>query len=752
MKVWKKFKKIIAITTFCGCLFVSNSAHAYIWPSTDFTKIAKAIEKVTATVNKVNVQISQGRSTTQKIKIVSDKLAKVKEYANMLQQSIDSIRANIESISDSVKGAIASVEETIEKANSAINDAKKTAEEIVNDTVDTVNNQVNDGATEEEVNKTISDAKEEAEKNRQTVNQKLDVASQQITTVLDETSSKLSEMIENLPADVFDDKQLQAYKEEAEEISKKIEDLKSNAQNIIEKAKSNYNEQYSVFVSNAFEEYSQAVSDYYSGKISKDELAQAGEKLKNSVSAFDGGIDTKEIDSLIEDAKNIASEVDALGEKIINDASNHKEYDDSHILLKEEMVFAFNYKDTKQNAHLSIISSDEAKGADSRMLLPLELDCLQADGGGSKLKLENLEKDVNEQNKFKTCVTMAKTEIDYWKEFGLGDDPYKLPLYRPYKKNGVYMHIEEDYSAANLANVTQIKQHINSWKGIKEGEDKATDNSIIAELTGLVDKVNDQNNTYIAWGKIGVEGARQLSKLRSIDALDRAKWIVQQFGQFNNLYLDKRDDDFVNSTKSGLGKVKVAQDGGSNVVVQVFPNMMLYLCDKEKVEGMSGAEVSLVEKEKYNPEATKKVEDKITNCMFVFAESSSRGTINNEEIYPGNTEQGILEWREKQVKAITDAGFETLLISVINNYNSFKDNINSKKPQTPADMTIKDLDNGVKNGKTFADSMVENAKVNMYTTLQLLSIVEADAQALQTEILKDLQNFGYNHFDRQVHK
>lgn len=753
MNSWMNIKKFIAVTTFCGYLFMSHSAYAFVWPTIDLSMVINFIITVNTKISIITQKIAEGQGKIQQENTLGKNIGDMAKNANMLSSSFNTIKSSIEVSIQSTKDAANAVKETHDQAQQAINDGQNKDKEIANDTVDSVNNQVNDGATEEEVNQTINDAKEESEKNRQEVNDKLDNASQKIASTLDEASNKLNEMMENLPTDVLTEEQRQSYKEEADAISKKIDSLKSNSQSIIEKAKNNYNEQYSTFVSSAFDEYSQAVNDYYSGKISKEELAQAGEKLKNSVSSFDAGIDMSEIDALVSEAESIISDIDALGNRIINDASNYKEYDDSHLLKKEETTFAFNYTDLKQNMHTTVVMLDEAENeADRRMLLPSELFC-------KDFKIEELETKEQVQNEFRVCVTMAKTEIDFWEELGIGGDPYDMPIYKPFKKNGVYKHIEEDYSTANLANVTQEKQFVNSWLGRIEGEDgvgkeEINENSAFAIWSNEIDGIADEKHGYTMWGIVNIELAKLLSNLRRIDALDRAKKIAKQFSVYNNLFLDQRDDDFVAAHNNGLGKIrdKTRGENPKDYVAQVFPNMMLQLCS-QYVEGMVASEVSLSEDKKYDKDAKSKAEEKISKCMFVFAEAVSRGTINNKMIIPGDTEQGIIKWRENQTKTTTDAGFETLLLAVINNYNSSADYMENGSGDTPDTMSIPSIQKPFREEiSDFHTAKSENAKVNFYTTLQLLAITDADAQALQTEILLDLPKYDYNYFDKQVIK
>ena len=55
---------------------------------------------------------------------------------------------------------------------------------------------------------------------------------------------------------------------------------------------------------------------------------------------------------------------------------------------------------------------------------------------------------------------------------------------------------------------------------------------------------------------------------------------------------------------------------------------------------------------------------------------------------------------------------------------------------------------GSKESTTTKDDYAAGAQINYYSTQQILSIVDADAQNQQTEILKDLATLDYNNFGK----
>ena len=56
------------------------------------------------------------------------------------------------------------------------------------------------------------------------------------------------------------------------------------------------------------------------------------------------------------------------------------------------------------------------------------------------------------------------------------------------------------------------------------------------------------------------------------------------------------------------------------------------------------------------------------------------------------------------------------------------------------------MQDGIKESTTARDDYSAGAQMNYYTTMQILSLIDADAQNQQTEILKDLMTFDYTYF------
>ena len=98
-------------------------------------------------------------------------------------------------------------------------------------------------------------------------------------------------------------------------------------------------------------------------------------------------------------------------------------------------------------------------------------------------------------------------------------------------------------------------------------------------------------------------------------------------------------------------------------------------------------------------------------------------------------------WQRKQTQAMTDTSFDMLAQSVVNNIKSSSD----YKPNAE-ETNIVTLKKNLKVTTTARDDYAAGAQINYYSTQQLLSVIEADAQYLQAEIAKDLSTMDYSYF------
>ena len=102
------------------------------------------------------------------------------------------------------------------------------------------------------------------------------------------------------------------------------------------------------------------------------------------------------------------------------------------------------------------------------------------------------------------------------------------------------------------------------------------------------------------------------------------------------------------------------------------------------------------------------------------------------------------------MKAYNDSAFNNLTLAIINNYKSSLDYANPEQLPNADDENIVTMQKGIKESTTARDDYSAGAQMNYYTTLQILSIIDADAQNQQTGILKDLMTFDYNYFGQST--
>ena len=186
-------------------------------------------------------------------------------------------------------------------------------------------------------------------------------------------------------------------------------------------------------------------------------------------------------------------------------------------------------------------------------------------------------------------------------------------------------------------------------------------------------------------------------------------------------------------------------DANENKAVKgkaVFSNVILSIC------GLRAKDISVSEINKTATASIAQKEKNLADCLFKYAEAASKGTSNGSAI-GADTEAAKREWRDKQTKAYNDSAFNNLTLAVVNNYKSSLDYVDPKKlPDPDKDKNIVSMQDGLKESTTTKDDYAAGAQINYYSTQQILSIVDADAQNQQTEILKDLATFDYNYFGK----
>lgn len=258
--------------------------------------------------------------------------------------------------------------------------------------------------------------------------------------------------------------------------------------------------------------------------------------------------------------------------------------------------------------------------------------------------------------------------------------------------------------------------------------------------------VDNTRNGFALMGMTDIESPKLWSEIRRIDALNRAKAMAQDFERGTTLFLDGRDSEFVEATKRNWGTMQNDDlDANENKAVKgkaVFSNVILSIC------GLRAKDISVSEINKTDTASIAQKEKNLADCLFKYAEAASKGTSNGSAI-GADTEAAKREWRDKQTKAYNDSAFNNLTLAVVNNYKSSLDYVDPKKlPDPDKDKNIVSMQDGLKESTTTKDDYAAGAQINYYSTQQILSIVDADAQNQQTEILKDLATFDYNYFGK----
>jgi len=538
---------------------------------------------------------------------------------------------------------------------------------------------------------------------------------------------------------------------EVNQVKQEFANLRDETSKIIAEMRDNYAKESSK-VLRAYDEYSLAISDYYAGKTTKEEMIAAGKAFKEKIAATNVSLDKQRLDTLKKLTQEISVKTKDLQEDILNKISNSREYSDedeeedktSFLKTTDGVHYVYNYH--TQNEHI-YLKSQYATETDGNFLMSTELVC-------EDLDITKLEESASEVEKFRDCVTRAKTEKEYFAIKGIagcsasnlhGCDPFKEKLYEPYKNKGVYKHILEDYDAANVANIAKTKQYAHSWQGKYDESTGECKEGTLCEFSNKVrdGTISNANDATKFLAKVELEAAKFWSFLRRVDALHRSKKAVNYFTPMQTLYLDGRDDGrqespYVDATAAASerpGVVKV-EDKDQDVA----PNVLLYVC-KIKAE-----DVSMDPEDAGNESKKEEAEKKIVKCLKTYAKWVDKGT-DKDQLSAGEASQVNDKkklWKEKEIGAATDSMFKNLTVAAINLYKSSLD----YKEEPPEDgINIVSLDKGLSEKATqVMDGYAAGAKINYYTTNQILSVVDADALELQTEIIQNLNEMGYNFF------
>lgn len=540
-------------------------------------------------------------------------------------------------------------------------------------------------------------------------------------------------------------------KKDVSELKQELAHFKEETSKIIAEMRNNYTMKSSKILK-AYDEYSIAISNYYTHKAQKEDLIAAGKIFKEKVASSDVSIDRQRLDVIQKITKEISLKIKDLREDILDKISNSREYSDedesedktSSVEIIAGTHYVYNYHTEYNHVYLKSEYADETDGS---FLMSSELVC-------DKLDIKNFEKSSSEIQKFRDCVTRAKTEKEYFALKGLNGcstsklhlcDPFQDALYAPYKNKGVYQHILEDYDAANVVNIAKTKEYSHNWQGTYDEKTGECTDGTLCEFSNKIREgtITNANDAIQFLAKIELEAAKLWSSLRRVDALHRSKKAVNYFISMSTLYLDGRDDgrsdgphaDSIAAAREHPGVVKV-----ENKEQDVAPNVLLYVC-KIKAEDIS-IDPEDAEDEKKKEEAEKNIEE----CFKTYAKWADKGT-DKDKVEQGEAQKVDANkklWKEKEFAAATDSTFKNLTTAAINLYKSSLD----FREEPPEDgINIVTLEEGLKEKATqVLDGYAAGAKINYYTTNQILSIVNADALELQNEIIQNLSEMGYNFF------
>ena len=753
-------KKYIVSIAFCSCIAAIRPAAAFIWPTIDISQVGAFVSDVSNGVSQISNTKSQIDNSVQTVNSVGDQATAITKYTADLKGSVTKI-GNLNPAELSISE---NVEKSLLKTNDAAFETYDNNQKTADSTIKNVTSQIEDNAKEEETQSTLNDAKDEILAENQKLNETYKDSNDEVNEIADTTIEQLKSIIPALEqTEELDVEERENFKEEAEILIAKAEKLKKDASETVKETQNKLNSEYNAQIIASFSAYSQSISDYYAGKISKDELSQAGEKFQQEISSLQAGIADSRVKQLVQQAQEVVAAAQKLQEAILNAQSNSREYSDeasaSDRLSLNKYIFQHSSKQTTVYTKQIYFNKDIG----SKLSNEYQIFGLSSELLCHKMKKDNLKELEKHTDNFRECVTLAKAEKEYIctiKGIPLTDkkcDPYDLEpkkLYKPYRRDGVYDHVVEDYSVANIVNNNRIQQFTASWFEKTYGDLLKVINP--EQTSGGEAMIDNARNAYVVMGMVDLEAPKLWSWIRVTDTLQRSKEAVQQFKTGSTLYLDGRDIDFKEASqqKNGLMKnIKITSIEGKNKGTedrQIFSNVFLYNCDL-KADDIS---MSLLES---SASAQEEAEKKIAKCLYKHAAAASGrrpDPTDKYSTYCGSNitlEQCSTIWREKEIKAINDSLFQTLALATINNYKSSKDYLNRK--DLPKDeINIASLQEDMKKNSTARDEYATGAEINYYSTMQILSIVDADAQNLQTEILKYLTELDYNFFDESFNE
>lgn len=790
----KKFIALVAVTVICQMMVLTRPAQAFVWPAINPSNIAGFVQSLGSGVKQVINAKAEIDNYIKNIHAIGDQISTVAKFAADLKKAIESIKQAISKIAMSLMRSVLDIDalmDQLEKEKQNIHKEKTEAAGMVSESI---LQGIEDGESVEDVLDTLSTGEEESKEKDKKMNELLDKAEQSIKDLAKQSDETLDMLLNTLKENAnLDEEKEQEFQQKIETLKTKMKLYQQHSLDIIKKMREKQDES-SKKVIEAYAEYRKNIEDYYAGKITKEELLEKDKAFKETIKNSNADLDEQELIALTDEGEQLVKEIETLQEEVLDLVANNKDYSDedelgktSARLIPKPTNYVFNFHNEKSSIYLKGCYAKKNdckiydKDGDKSFLLSKELTATGSNKTGKGKDCQDLKfSDIdNNQNDFldrlRDCVIRAKVEKEYFcpnmeeKDLEEGKcDPYNPSKngegnfnHKKMKENGVYSHIVQDYNSANIVNSNKMKQYTRTWL---DADDK---DSTVRKYHSQFENADNTRSGYGIIAMIDVETLQLWSRLRRLESIYRAKKIMDAYKNTETLYLDGRDSKmegennkvFQDAQKANPGLYEYENDGKTKKV-NIISNMFLYLCD----DSLTGEDISLDSGDKNDKSKKEKAEKNIVKCIKQYAEGATNGTINGGEPVTvkvwttdknGARKQKTVEdqpevakarWRTNKIKAVTDSQFHTFGLATINLYKSSKDYINVNDPEINVKSLLKQAGdaNDARNDYGFG------GKVNNYGTQQLLSIVDAEAQAIQSEILSDLPTISYDFFPDMV--
>jgi len=797
MRVGKKIIRLIAVAVIGQSLLLAHPVQAFVWPAIDLTNISSFGSTLSSGVKQVMNAKAEIDNYVKNIHAIGDQISTVAKFAADLKKAIESLKEMINKISMSLINSVFDVDKMMKGLKDEVKKSHKEKSQIADSVSENVSQNVEDDDQEGALD-ALSAGEEETKEKDKKINELLDQAEQSVKDLAKQSDETLDMLNNSLTENAnLDEERQKELQQKIADLKQKMNNYQNHSLEIIQKMREKYNES-SAEILEAYAKYRQDINDYFAGKITKEELEERSNAFKETIKNSDANIDEQELANLAQEGEELVNEIEKLQEEVLDLIANNKDYSDedepdktSAWMVPKPINYVFNFHSEHSSAYLKgcYAKKNDCKiypniKGDASFLLSKELTATGKTRTGKGKDCQDLkfsDIDDGKQNDFldklRDCVIRAKVEKDYFcPDMNEDDiiagkcDPYNQKKngednfnHKKMKENGVYSHIIQDYNGANIVNSNKMKQYSRSWL---DADDK---NSKIRDFHTQFENPDSTRSGYGIIALVDVEAIELWSRLRRLESVSRAKKIMDAYKNTERLYLDGRDTKlegennkiFMDAQKANPGLYEYSKDGNTKEA-NIISNMFLYLCD----ENLKGEDISVDAADKNDKTKKEKAEENITKCIKQYAEGATNGTINggepvtvtvltvgaNGQRVPKEVEDSPdiakVRWRTNQTKAVTDSQFHTFALSTINLYKSSKDHAKVKKPE----INVQSLYEQANESKDARNDYGLGGKINNYATQQLLSIVDAEAQALQSEIIRDLPTISYDFFPDMVVK